>query len=93
MFTSIKAYIIGISISAIAIGAFLFLNSWHYKPIKELQSTNQTLQSNLETLSSLYNICEVNLSKQAIQGYIDGVGREDNFDGKNDTIDFSNIIY
>ncbi len=90
MFTSIKTYIIGASLTAIVISSFLFLNSWHYTPIKELQSTNQTLQSNLDALSSLYNICEVNLSKQVIQGYIDGVG--DNLD-ENITIDFNNIFY
>ena len=63
--------------------------NWHYGKINSLNKANESLQNQLNTTANHLNICEANLSKQALQGYIDGIGES------NETIiiDFNDISY
>jgi len=89
MFSSIKFYIyLAIIVASITAGS-LFLYNWHYGVIKELKTQSTSLQNQLDETARQLNVCEANLSKQALQGYIDGIGEND----ENITIDLSNISY
>jgi len=77
----IKWILYSISLFFIAYSAWNILNTWHYKPIKRLNKNVNNLQNQLNETGRQLNICETNLSKQLLQGYIDGIGEH------NETID------
>ena len=57
--------------------AWLSLNSWHYRPIKNLKIENKSLIRQLQIVGSRLNTCENNLTIQNLQGYIEGEGTID----------------
>ena len=84
-----KNIFIGVTLGAIAIFIYIAINSWHYKPIKELKEKNISLEKQLTETGRLLNICKADLDKLHLQGYIDGIG--DN--NEEPVIDFGNIVY
>ena len=88
MFNS-KIIIYGTLISSILFAIGYSLYKWHYSPIKECNNEIVSIQNQLTETSNCLNVCEANLSKQMLQGYIDGVGEN------NDSIfvDFDNLVY
>jgi len=104
LFTQFKSYIYGVLLSAIAIGAFVMIQNWHYRPLSTLRQQVATLTTTVTRLETKLNVCDANLSKQKLQGFIDGVGEgyeEDeegiwggtNYEDKNISIDFTNATY
>ena len=94
MILGIRAYITGALIAGTLIGSFLLVQRWHYTPIATLKAQVVNIQITVNTLESDLAICEANLSKQALQGYIDGIEREGVVeDDESIIIDFSNIVY
>ena len=87
--TQIKGIIYGTLLAGLAISTWYFVNKYHFSPINKLEKRVSSLQIQLDEVGRLYNICEANLSKQALQGYIDGVGENN----EEPIIDFSNIVY
>ena len=87
--TQIKTLIYGVILAISALGIWYYLNSWHYKPIKDMSKKIIELEIILKETGRQLNVCEANLSKQALQGYIDGVGEHN----EEPIIDFSNIVY
>jgi len=85
-----KLYTTAISIAVLIVGLGLFLSNWHYSPIKKLKAEVNTLQRQLDTTASALNICEVNITKQKLQGYISGVGKDQD---EIINIDFNNAVY
>lgn len=86
---NIKGVIYGTVLGILAISIGYGAYKWHFHPISELRKRNANLQKQLNETGRQLNICEANLSKQALQGYIDGVGES------NETIviDFHNLTY
>lgn len=81
---------LGIAVS-LAGSAWFALNKWHYLPIKILQEKNKSIEIQIAEVGRQLNVCEANLSKQALQGYIDGVGNDDTYEEP--VIDFNNITF
>ncbi len=74
MIPSIKDYIyVGIIITMVG-SAWAVVDSWHYKPIRLLKKERASLETQLQATGSLLNVCEHNLSKQLLKGFIDAVG-------------------
>ena len=74
MIPSIKDYIyVGIIVTMVG-SAWAVVDSWHYEPIRLLMEERASLEIQLEVTGSLLNVCEHNLSKQLLEGFIDAVG-------------------
>ena len=80
----------GVLASAIA-GGWFALNTWHFSPIAKLTKEVSSLEEQMAEVGRQLNVCEANLSKQALQGYIDGVGNE--ITNEEPIIDFDNITF
>ncbi len=89
MILQIKGLIYGLLLSATVIGIGYILNEWHYNPIAVLERKVKSLESVLEETGRQLNVCEANLSKQSLTGYIDGIGDSN----EEPVIDFSDIVY
>ncbi len=87
-----KLYIYGVATVLILTVISSSLYTWHYKPLASLSTQADNLQTQLNIVGNRLNICEANLSKQKLQGFIDGIGGNDE-GNYSDTIDFSNIVY
>ncbi|MCD6435978.1 MAG: hypothetical protein J7L15_06275 [Clostridiales bacterium] len=61
-------------IISIAGFVWLGLKSWHYKPFEEKNNQIISLENQLPIVGNVLNICEANLTKQNLQGFIDGIG-------------------
>jgi len=66
-------FYIGLVVAVIAGGSY-FLYDWHYSVISTLKKEKTSLETQLKTTGSHLNVCEANLSKQLLKGFIDGVG-------------------
>ena len=86
---NIKGVVYGTVLGILAIFVGYGAYEWHFHPLAELRKNNVDLHMQLNEVGRQLNICEANLSKQALQGYIDGVGES------NETIviDFHNLTY
>jgi len=87
MINYIKLGLIAIAIAAVSAVYYI----WHVKPINSLTAANASLEEQLTEVGRLYNICEANLSKQQLQGYIDGIGDLDT--DEEPDINFDNLTY
>jgi len=86
-FLSIKdAVYVGIIVVMIG-AAWYLLNDWHYKPLKQNKVKIESLQFQLTQTGNALNTCEANLSKQLLQGYIDGIGENN----ENNGVDLNNL--
>ncbi len=85
----IKEYIYGGVVMVMVASAWYVAVDWHYKPIRLLTEERNTLESNLRVVGNSLNVCEANLSRQLLQGYLDGLEGND----EDTVIDFSNITY
>jgi hypothetical protein len=65
------------------------LYKWHYGPLEKCNDEIISMQNQLTETSNCLNACEANLSKQMLQGYIDGVGEEN----ESIFVDFDNLVY
>ena len=74
---NIKALLYG-GIAAGFFGIMYYaLSTWHYTPIKELETQVNSLQRQLDITATQLNTCESNLSAIGLQGYIDCKGEND----------------
>ncbi len=87
--TQIKGVIYGTILAVISIAVWYLLYDWHYNPISIMEHKIEILESNLQETGRQLNICEANISKQSLGGYIDCIGEND----EEPVIDFSNITY
>ncbi len=53
------------------------LYKWHWQPLSQLQTQLKESQDELKEVGQLLNTCEANLTKQSLDGFIDGVGQDD----------------
>jgi len=65
-------YIVGI-ISIVSI-LWISLQRWHYTPLEDKDNKIISLEKELKLTGNALNVCEVNLTKQNLQGFIDGIG-------------------
>ncbi len=73
-FLSIKDAIY-VGIIMVMVGSTWYVvNDWHYKPLDILERQVVSLEAQLTATGSLLNVCESNLSKQLLKGFIDGIG-------------------
>ena len=83
----IKDYIyVGIILSLVG-SAWYILDDWHYSRIRDYKVEVISLSKQLKITGSALNVCEANLIKQSLKGFIDGIGEN------NETIiiDLSNL--
>ena len=69
----LKGYIYGAVIVGILSGGSYIAYTWHYAVISRLEKKVISLEEQLEIIGASYNMCEANLSKQALEGFISGV--------------------
>lgn len=69
-------------------GIGLWAYKWHYEPLKAYEKQVSSLERELYIIGSALNVCEANLSKQKLQGFIDGIGE---IDDENITNDLNNL--
>ena len=85
----VKGIVYGI-IFAVVVGVIGYsLRTWHYAPLANQERQINSLQEQLDETGRQLNLCEANLSKMELQGYINGVGEND----EEPVIDFSDITY
>jgi hypothetical protein len=84
-----KIIIYGILISSILFTIGYSLYKWHYGPLEKCNDEVISIQNQLTETGNCLNMCETNLSKQMLQGYIDGIGENN----ENIFIDFDNLVY
>lgn len=80
-FPSIKDGIYIVLILALIGGAWYILQDWHYGPIKEKDGHIISLERQLLVTGSALNTCENNLTKQTLDGFIEGIGENNEIPG------------
>tara|TARA_R110000772_G_scaffold90259_1_gene186473 strand:+ start:1179 stop:1451 length:273 start_codon:yes stop_codon:yes gene_type:complete len=85
----IKAVLTLISILSAVGGIGYVANKWHYAPIKHLEETNGILKKDLIEQSSLLGVCETKLHKVNLDGFIEGIGENN----ETISIDFDDLNY
>lgn len=73
----IKYIVYAVSFLVLSGGGWYSLHTWHFGPLKEQARQIESLEKQLEITGSSLNICEANLTKQALDGFIEGIGALD----------------
>ncbi len=73
-FLSLKDGIYIVLILALIGSAWYVLQDWHYRPLKEQGKQILSLEKQLRITGGALNTCENNLSKQSLDGFIEGIG-------------------
>lgn len=82
-FLSIKDGIYLVLIFGLIGGAWYTLQDWHYRPLKEQRKQITSMERQLLIVVSELNVCEHNLTKQSLDGFIDGIGENNEMPGVN----------